>query len=236
MAIVSTARPMSGTARGHLRAVLFDLDGTLLDTAPDMIAAVNLLRAEHEMPPLNFASLRNFVSHGAARLVRLGFPAAAENEFPALQSRFLQIYRENLSRGTRLFEGIQAVLEQLHAWGQHIGVVTNKPAWLTEPLLDDLGLRMRLACVVSGDTLAERKPHPLPLLHAAQLAGVAPDACLYVGDAERDIQAARAAGMQSLIARYGYISPADHPEGWGADGEIAQPGELLGWLCRSGRL
>jgi len=199
-----------------LRAILFDLDGTLLDTAPDLVGALNVLRAEHGLAPLAFESVRPAVSHGAARVLRLGFPLADADEFAALQRRFLDIYRAALSAGTRLFPGMERVLDTLASRGLQSGVVTNKPAWLTDPLLEGLGLRGRLACVVSGDTLPERKPHPLPLLHAAKLAGVLPGECIYVGDAERDIQAAHAAGMPALIARYGYLHADDRPDVWGA--------------------
>jgi phosphoglycolate phosphatase len=213
-----------------LRAMLFDLDGTLLDTAPDMAGALNSLRLEHRLPPLPFEELRPVVSHGSSRLVKLGFPLAEAAEAAALQQRFLGLYRAALSGGTRLFPGMEQVLDVLAARGLHAGVVTNKPGWLTEPLIDALGLRPRLAVVVSGDTVAQAKPSPLPLLHAAKLAGVAPEECIYVGDAERDIQAAHAAGMPALIARYGYLHTADQPDAWGADGDVARPLDLLAWL------
>ena len=213
-----------------LRAILFDLDGTLLDTAPDLVGALNGLRAEHGLAPLAFESVRPAVSHGAARVLRLGFPLADADEFAALQRRFLDIYRAALSAGTRLFPGMERVLDTLASRGLQSGVVTNKPAWLTDPLLEGLGLRGRLACVVSGDTLPERKPHPLPLLHAAKLAGVLPGECIYVGDAERDIQAAHAAGMPALIARYGYLHADDRPDVWGAEGNLHRPLDLLAWI------
>ncbi|MGO9514165.1 MAG: phosphoglycolate phosphatase [Steroidobacteraceae bacterium] len=218
-----------------LRAILFDLDGTLLDTAPDMVGALNSLRIELELEPLPFDAVRSSVSHGSARLVKLGFPDADAQQFAALQRRFLEIYRASLSARTRLFAGMEAVLAELADRGLKLGIVTNKPAWLTEPLLGQLGLRERFACVVSGDTLSERKPHPLPMLHAAKLAGVAAAACMYVGDAERDIQAAHAAGMQALVATYGYLQAGENWQAWGGDGFVEQPADLLGWLERSER-
>ncbi len=157
-----------------LAAVLFDLDGTLLDTAPDMAGALNALRAEQSLAPLPYAAIRSVVSHGAARVVKTGFPDADPEFALQLQKRFLEIYRGALSRETRLFPGMDQVLDALAGWRIKSGIVTNKPAWLTEPLLEQLGLRARFACVVSGDTLAERKPHPLPLLHAAALAEASP--------------------------------------------------------------
>ena len=168
-----------------LRAVLFDLDGTLLDTAPDMVGALNRLREEHSLAPLPFDAVRSAVSHGSAGVVKTGFPSADAEHFAALQQRFLEIYRGALCRETRLFAGMDEVLDTLAGWHMKSGIVTNKAAWLTDPLLEDMGIRGRFACVVSGDTLAERKPHPLPLLHAAALAAVRADECIYVGDAQR---------------------------------------------------
>lgn len=211
-----------------LRAVLFDLDGTLLDTAPDMIGALNALRNEHRLAELPASRVRPAVSHGSARLVQLGFPDAVDSA--ALQRRFLEIYAARLSLETRLFEGMDSVLEQLASRGLSVGIVTNKPARLTEALLGDLELRARFACVVSGDSLAERKPHPLPMLHAASLAGVAAEECVYVGDAQRDVQAAHAAGMQALVATYGYLGEDDDHRSWGAEAFIERPLDLIAWL------
>jgi phosphoglycolate phosphatase len=219
-----------------LRAVLFDLDGTLLDTAPDMVGALNALRGELALSALPYESVRNAVSHGAARVVKIGFPDADPAALEALQKRFLDIYRSALSRQTKLFAGMPEVLRQLDEWHIKSGIVTNKPAWLTEPLLEELGLRERFACVVSGDSLAQRKPHPLPLLHAAMIAQVSPGECVYVGDAERDVQAAHAAAMPALVANYGYLRPDEDSRAWGGDGYLNQPLDLLDWLQRSGRL
>jgi phosphoglycolate phosphatase len=216
--------------QSSIDAVLFDLDGTLLDTAPDLAAALNALRVEEGDATLPVSAIRSHVSHGGAALVRLGFPQARDSEFERLRTRLLAIYRQNVARETQLFAGLGAVLEQLEAAHKPWGVVTNKPGWLTEPLLAALGLAPRAGCVVSGDTMPERKPHPLPLLHAARLIGREPGRCLYVGDAERDVLAARAAGMRMLIARYGYLGPADRPEEWQADGIIDRPEEILTWM------
>jgi phosphoglycolate phosphatase len=211
-------------------ALLLDLDGTLLDTAPDMGGALNLLRAEHGLEPLPAARIRPVVSHGAMRLVALGFPEASGAEFERLRLRFLDLYAEHLAEGTRLFPGIEPVLTSLEAQDTPWGIVTNKPGWLTRPLLEALGLARRAACTVCGDTLAERKPHPLPLLHAAGLIGIAAARCVYVGDAERDIQAGRAAGMTTVVAAYGYLSAEDEPARWQPDGIVASPDELLAWV------
>ena len=211
-------------------ALLLDLDGTLLDTAPDMGGALNRLRAEHGRAPLPADTIRPAVSHGAMRLVALGFPEATGQTFETLRLRFLEIYAANLAIGTRLFPGFDAVLESLEAQGVPWGIVTNKPGWLTDPLLAALGLNRRAACAVSGDTVAERKPHPLPLLHAACLVGVPPERCVYVGDAERDIQAGRAAGMTTVVAAYGYIAASEDPLQWQPHGVVRTPDELLHWM------
>jgi 2-phosphoglycolate phosphatase len=219
-----------------LRAVLFDMDGTVLDTAPDMAAALNTLRAEEALPPMAYDAVRCAVSHGAARVVSVGFPDASAEQTAALQRRFLEIYRGSLSRGTRLFPGMGEVLDSLADRRLKAGIVTNKAGWLTEPLLEDMGLRERFDCVVSGDTLAERKPHPLPLLHAAKLAGVEPGECIYVGDAERDVQAGHAAGMAALVANYGYLRADEDSSTWGGDGYLERALDLLSWLDASGRV
>ncbi len=210
--------------------MLFDLDGTLLDTAPDMVHALNALRGEHNLAPLPYEVVRPAVSHGAARVVRTGFESVGDPEFTQLQQRFLQIYRSALSVHSRLFPGMLQVLDDLDARGLKYGIVTNKAAWLTDPLLEQMQLRNRFACVVSGDTLAQRKPHPLPLLHAAALAGVEPGACVYVGDAQRDVEAAHAAGMPALVANYGYLGADEDSRSWGGDIYLQQPLDLLEWL------
>ncbi len=211
--------------------MLFDLDGTLLDTAPDMYRAFSALLSERHRAPVAYERVRPRVSHGAGGVLRAGFDDVGETEFDALRQRFLELYRDALCVDTRLFPGMERALDAIAAHGLAAGIVTNKAAWLTEPLIDSLGLRTRFACVVSGDTVAERKPHPLPLLHAARLAGAAPAECVYVGDAARDIEAARAAGMPSLVARYGYHGPDDDLDAWGADGAIDSPVEIADWLA-----
>jgi N-acetyl-D-muramate 6-phosphate phosphatase len=211
-------------------AILFDLDGTLLDTAPDMVGALNRLRAEEGFGALPCSLVREHVSHGAMRLVKVGFPEATGDDFERLRLRFLDLYAQNLADGTCLFPGLDAVLQALETEGVPWGVVTNKPGWLTDPLLARLGLTPRACCVVSGDTVAERKPHPLPLLHAARLTGVAPERCVYVGDAERDIVAGLAAGMQTVVAAYGYLGAADEPSLWKPHGIVERPDELLDWV------
>jgi phosphoglycolate phosphatase len=169
-------------------------------------------------------------------VVKTGFPDAPAQNSAALQRRFLEIYRGALSRGTRLFPGMEQVLDTLSRRRLKSGIVTNKPAWLTDPLLEEMGIRARFECVVSGDTVAERKPHPLPLLHAAELADVSPGECIYVGDAERDVQAAHAAGMPALVANYGYLRAGEDSSAWAGDGYLQKALDLLSWLDASGRV
>ena len=219
----------------RINTVLLDLDGTLADTAPDMAHALNLLLRERNHDPLLFDLIRPHVSHGALALVRLGFALAPDSEnLEPLRQRYLEIYADNLCRETHLFPGIPQLLDSLSGRGIRWGVVTNKPAYLTEPLVDQLALRQQPACIVSGDTTNNRKPHPEPLLHACAQAGSVAERCLFVGDAERDIQAGTQAGMKTLVALFGYISHEENPQLWGADGVIHAPMEICDWLDAHG--
>jgi len=216
-----------------IKTVLFDLDGTLADTAPDLAYALNCVLQEQGRPPLPFENIRPVVSHGGIALIKHGFHIdESDAAFQLLRQRLLAIYRENIARETRLFDGMAELLEQLEQRGLNWGVVTNKPGWLTEPLLEALGVKSRAAAVVSGDTLPERKPHPAPMLLACEQAGSAAAHCLYVGDAERDITAGRNAGMHTLVALFGYLGETDFPEQWQADGMVESALEILDWLER----
>jgi len=210
-----------------LSAVLFDLDGTLLDTAPDMITVLDQLLAEESREPIDFELGRAYVSNGSLGLIDIAFGELEEAHRLSLRDRYLDLYEDHLAIHTAPFEGIDTVLEHLEQTGIPWGIVTNKPGYLTEPLLDTLGLLSRCACVVSGDTLPERKPHPQPLLHAARLIGIDPAQAMYVGDANRDIIAGRAAGMMTVAATYGFIMPDDDISAWQADHTIDDPVELL---------
>jgi len=215
-------------SQGVVRGVFFDLDGTLADTAPDLVAAVNAVRREEGLGDLALAGLRDQVSNGGAALVQLAFPQGRyDQRRDELTGRFLKHYHHAICHETTLFPGMAEVLTTLESQGLAWGVVTNKPAWLTEPLMAELGLAARATSIVSGDTTPERKPDPLPLRHACQLAGVDPAQCLYVGDAQRDIQAGTAAGMRTVVAAFGYIARHEPIEAWGADTIIDSPGELL---------
>jgi phosphoglycolate phosphatase len=225
--------PAGVTDPGRVLAVLFDLDGTLVDTAPDLVFSLNEMRRRRHLPEMPEAPLRAQASHGTQGLIRLGLGIGQDHpEFPPLRAEFLEIYINHLTCRSGLFPEMAQVLDNLEARGMNWAVVTNKPAFLTKPLLANLGLLSRAASVVCGDTCAQPKPHPTPLLHACQEMGVTPAACLYVGDAARDVEAASAAGMPTLVALYGYLGEEDHPEDWGAAGFIQSPAGLLDWLDR----
>ena len=213
--------------------VLFDLDGTLADTAPDLAAALNATRRAAGHPPLPLAQIRPHVSHGAAALIRLGFGLTPEDSaYPPIRDHLLTHYRDHIAEQTRLFPGITDLLDTLVAQALPWGIVTNKPGWLTTPLVAALPLPHPPATVVSGDTLAQSKPAPEPLWHACREAGCAPERTLYIGDAARDIEAGKRAGMVTLAARYGYVEPADAIEQWGADAIIDQVAAIHAWLPR----
>lgn len=214
-------------------AVLFDLDGTLVDTAPDMVAVLQGLQASHGVEPVPYAVGRSHVSNGAIGLLRLGFPGQDIDVGDALHSAYLERYAGAICEHSALFEGLGYLLDRLEAAGRPWGIVTNKPAALTNELLDRLDLSRRSACVVSGDTLPVRKPDPAPLLHACELAGLAAERTIYVGDALRDIQAGLRAGMTTVAAAYGYIVAGDDPKAWGADFVAGDTGELARTLLKA---
>jgi phosphoglycolate phosphatase len=213
-------------------AVLFDLDGTLADTAPDLAAALNTMLAADGRAPLAYEAIRPWVSWGALRLIRLGYGDELEAApIAELRRRFLACYEARICRDSRLFPGIAEVLAALEAAAVPWGIVTNKPGWLTEPLLAALGLGERASTVISGDTLPFAKPHPMPLLHAARELGVPAAQCVYVGDSVGDIEAGRAAGMFTIAAAWGYIPADDDPARWQADRLLHAP-EALTSLAR----
>ena len=213
------------------KAVLFDLDGTLADTAPDLAFALNETLKRNDKEPLPFEKIRPVVSHGGIALIKLGFNIEPDHpQFEKLRQQLLDIYIDNIANETRLFDGMEQLLQELEQRDIHWGVVTNKPAWLTDPLMDKLNLTQRAACVVSGDTLPERKPHPAPVLYACEQAGSHATECIYVGDASRDIEAGNRAGLKTIAALFGYIEENDDPHQWEADVMINHPLEVLDWL------
>jgi len=213
------------------KTILFDLDGTLADTAPDLADALNSVLQHNGRPPLAYEKIRPAVSHGGIALIKLGFGLQPQDdEFEPLRQQLLDVYLRNIANKTRLFPGMAALLQTIELQGLRWGVVTNKPGWLTEPLLAAMQLDHRAACVVSGDTLAQRKPDPAPLLHACQLIGSQAHECVYIGDAERDIIAGQQAGMTTLVALFGYIDEHEQPHHWGADALLESPQQIMQWL------
>jgi phosphoglycolate phosphatase len=216
-------------ANGSLRAVLFDFDGTLADTAPDLGGALNRLRRQHALAPLPIEAVRPHASSGARGLLRIGFDLKpGDAAYEEMRLAFLAHYDAAICVETRLFPGIAEVLEELEARNIAWGIVTNKATHFTERLVELLGLAGRVGCVVCGDTTPHIKPHPAPLLAAAERLALEPRQCGYVGDDLRDVQAAQAAGMMSIAVEYGYTGTENGgPRSWNADAVIAQPGDLI---------
>lgn len=217
--------------KAKIKAILFDLDGTLVDTAPDLGYALNLQLIKHGKVPLPDAVIRPIASHGSRGLIGLGFGITPkDDQFLALRDEYLDIYDTVFTRSPTLFDGIEDLLKHLEKQGIKWGIVTNKPRRFTLRLVESMGLKVTPACVVSGDDAAQPKPAPLTLLLASEQMGVKPLNCMYVGDAERDIEAGRAAGMQTVVALFGYIDVTDKPQEWGADAMINAPQEILAMI------
>ena len=217
----------------NLDCVLFDLDGTLVDTAPDLIACLNQALLAHDFPAINNADVKPCISMGALAMIK----HATKNVDQAVQDRLLtymlDCYQNNIAEHSRFFNGISETLETIEALGLKWGVVTNKRERFTLPLMDALELSHRAACVISGDTTANSKPHPEPMLAACKQAAVNPLNCVYIGDAAHDIAAGKNARMKTLAALYGYIKDGDQPENWGADALIEHPHQLQQWIKAS---
>lgn len=214
-----------------IKAVLFDLDGTLADTARDLGAALNRLLAEENLPPQPYEAVRPIASHGARGLVSLGFGIDKTHpRFEEYRLRFLEQYDHDFSSHTTLFDGINELILALQARGLAWGIITNKPMRFTDRLVPALPFAVPPAVVVSGDTVGVAKPDPAPMLHACRLIDIDPQHCLYVGDAERDIQAGRAVGMKTVLVNWGYIADSDDTASWQADISIDNPSELLAHL------
>lgn len=211
--------------------VLFDLDGTLLDTAPDLCRALNATLKEIGQPPLPLARVKPLISHGAIGMITYALAnTPQEYNYEQLVQRLISFYQQHIAVQTELFSGMTHVLNQLESQGYTWGIVTNKQAYLTDPLLQALNLHHRASCIISGDTTAHCKPHPEPLLEACRQLDCTPNTCIYIGDAKKDIQAGQAAGMTTLAATYGYIALNDDPKQWGACGLIDAPEDILNWI------
>jgi 2-phosphoglycolate phosphatase len=214
-----------------IEAVLFDLDGTLADTAPDLAHTVNLMLGNRGLAPIALEKVRPHVSRGARGMILSAFAIGADHpEYPAMRDEFLRLYADNLCVDSRLFPGMESLLAHLEGESIPWGVVTNKLERFARPVIAGLGLARRAAVVVGGDTCARAKPFPDPLLFAATAMGIPPANIVYVGDDERDIQAARAAGMGAVAAGYGYLGDGSPPAQWGADAIVATVADLEGWI------
>lgn len=219
----------------NIKTVLFDLDGTLVDTAPDLAWALNAVLAEEGREPAAYERVRAEASYGGKALVAMGFGIDETSaDFERLRQRFLQLYSENICVHSKLFEGMEKVLDHIEHNHRNWGVVTNKPSYLTDPLMQALGLSQRAACIVSGDTTGNSKPHPEPIHYACELSGASVAECVYIGDAQRDIEAGSRAGMRTLAASFGYLKGGDDPFSWKADSVVAHPDEIIKWLKRYG--
>ena len=231
---VAATKPLSSVIcplSSAVKSVLFDLDGTFADTAPDLAAALNHTRAARNLLPLPLDMIRPQASHGSRGLLKLGFGIDPDApDYDTLRDIFLDHYERNICAHTRLFPGMAELIAELEQRNVKWGIVTNKPHRYTVPLMQALGYAERAACIISGDTCARAKPHPDPLLKACELIGVSPKQCLYLGDDLRDMQAANAAAMPGIIARYGYISGDASEVNWNAQGSVNEPTELIGYL------
>ena len=207
-------------------AVLFDLDGTFADTAPDLGRAINIMRQSRGLTPVPLTATRCVTSLGACGLLDVGFGITpAHDDYPAMREEFLTIYENNLCCDTVLFPGMAELVDRLERRQIVWGIVTNKAERFALPLLQQLGYATRAACIIGGDTTGHLKPHPAPLLAAAKIINMAAQSCIYVGDDERDIQAGRAAGMRTVAVRFGYLNGSS-PEQWAADHIVSTPLEI----------
>ena len=232
---MAKATSTTDSATCRINTVLFDLDGTFADTAPELTRAINTLLKKHRRDTLQLEDIRPVVSHGGAAIIRRGFGINTDHpEFEPLRRELLDVYRADMAvpgtASTQLFPGMKDVLLYIAKHNLKWGIVTNKPGWLTDPLMQGLDLPSVPTCVISGDTLPQRKPDPAPLLYACKLANSSPDETVYIGDAARDIEAGRRAGMQTIGALFGYIAEDDEPENWGADHMINDVTDIIDWL------
>jgi len=226
--------PADALARTVIRTVLFDLDGTLVDSAPDLAGATNEMLVARGLPEVPFERLRPMVGAGARGMMGVAFGVSPmETSFAALRDEFFDRYERRLLRETFAFDGIAAMLQALSDEGWSWGIVTNKSERFALPLARGLGWDTRAAAVIGGDTTPHSKPHPAPLLEAARRAGVSPSECIYVGDDARDILAGRAAGMPTVAVRWGYLGDGEPIDAWGADVVVDTPLQLIEWLRAS---
>jgi len=222
-------------AASTIRGVLFDLDGTLIDSAPDLGAAADKMRTDRGLPSLPLSHYRPMAGAGARGMLGLGFGMTPDHpDFPVMREEFFQNYERAMTVRTVIFEGVEQLIGALVAADLRWGVVTNKSERFTLPLTAAMPLFASAGAIVSGDTTAHAKPHPAPLLEAARRLGLPPEACVYVGDDERDMMAGRAAGMRTVAATYGYLGAEADTVRWNADASLAEPAGLMPWLRAQG--
>jgi phosphoglycolate phosphatase len=218
------------TADFTLSCVLFDLDGTLVDTAPDLIACLNKALKTHGFNTVSSDFIKPFISYGAVAMINKRVDAIDEKTENKILETMLTLYQNNIAEHSQFFNGMTETLKTIESLGLKWGIVTNKRERFTNPLVDALGLKQRVACIISGDTTANSKPHPEPMLTACAQANVKPEECVYIGDALHDITAGKSANMKTLAAVYGYLKPDDIPSNWGADALIESPQQLTSWI------
>lgn len=215
----------------ELSCMLFDLDGTLLDTAPDLIAALNVALIHEELPQVAYDAIKPYISFGASAMIKQCLNGAASSQIhDRVLENMLDHYQQNIADQTRLFAGMSEILDVLESKQIKWGIVTNKLIRFTEPLMQTLQLTQRAACIISGDSTGNSKPHPEPMFAACKQAEVDPENCIYIGDSAHDIEAGNRAGMKTLAATYGYLKPNDQPNRWGACALIDKPADIMRWL------
>ncbi|WP_198246288.1 HAD family hydrolase [methane-oxidizing endosymbiont of Gigantopelta aegis] len=210
--------------------ILFDLDGTLIDTAPDLLTCLNLALKQHQATTIDENSLRPYISYGALAMIERALPNCNDDSKQTILHTMLDLYQHNIAVHSRYFDGMEQVLDELDSHNIKWGIVTNKRERFTLPLMSAFGLDRRAACIISGDTTTNSKPHPEPMLKACAKANTPPEACIYIGDAKHDIEAGKNSGMMTMAALYGYLKPDDKPEYWGADILIESPQHLSDWI------
>jgi len=221
----------NGMLINNVEAVLFDLDGTLVDTAPDLACALNAVLQQQQLEALPYSVIRPIVSNGAEALIKLGFGTELPDEqYQTIKSNFIRYYQHNIATQSILFAGMEAALRHLENAEIPWGIVTNKPEYLTRPLLEKMDLYQRAGCIVCGDQVNNPKPHPEPIYLACQQLGVLPNNAVYIGDAERDIRSGRLAGLKTIACAYGYIPATDNINNWQADSIMQDSSELLEWV------
>ncbi len=218
-------------------AVLFDLDGTLIDTAPDLIHCLNLILIKLGEPTVTTKQIKPYISGGFESILKAGLDRDIEiNELEEYRLMYLKLYRENLSSQSALFEGMDRLLQAIEQKGLCWGIVTNKPGFLTDPLMRQMNLAHRCCAIISADTTIQKKPHPMPMLEACKRCKVFAESCIYIGDDLRDIEAGNAAGMRTLAASWGYHSPAHAIYEWPADAVVHHPSQIFDWIEKAGKL